>query len=635
MNISFMQNGGGMPPFTYYQPVLINNTSPERYNGSNKTDSAKTTTSKKSDDKEDGFGKIAKLVNALKGLPSDLDLIQNQVSTLLQLAQYGASPGELDAMYAKTAFEIKKAQFSQTKYENVEEYARKVDSLTEMAITPEGGLLVKDVTKKNPEIETVSISKYLQNRNKYVNVTNQELLELRAKKSPKNDKLLDVVNNGTSLIAIDKLLNQYIDQIGTNFYEGTGTSRTQQGKIIQGIEFIQDAINRATIAGIPIDGNGLVIDGLYEAKLITKEQKLQAIQSLEYLKKMLPKNMKTYLLASTGSEKGVLSILENFIYRKTNTEVHFNSTLQDLKQNEGSSNKTDTNKSDELDNNTDVYQNIIRGTGGTNTTFTLKDKDGHVYQTNAIAYPQFTPDEIAPRGSLSLLLNSTNLKGITKGSNYAITFGSQILDPYDLTSVAYIDDANATRVMLPIKYDQGKIVPDLEFVKNNQDIINALNSQNSKDPELIKKLQNVGLIDPFTGLPDMNKFQVYLCINGLATNQTIDNTNYVQEVSKDQHDNYLSLFMNAVKGDKNNNAHADAKEFKYDDFEWWNPFDYFGTDKLYKGTIFLPITENVLQGALSAKSTIKNDDAHELQTDYAQGQIARNMNPTSSNVLGL
>jgi hypothetical protein len=30
-----------------------------------------------------------------------------------------------------------------------------------MAITPEGGLLVKDVTKKNPEIETVSISKYL------------------------------------------------------------------------------------------------------------------------------------------------------------------------------------------------------------------------------------------------------------------------------------------------------------------------------------------------------------------------------------------------------------------------------------------------------------------------------------------
>jgi hypothetical protein len=64
-----------MPPFTYYQPVLINNTSPERYNGSNKTDSAKTTTSKKSDDKEDGFGKIAKLVNALKGLPSDLDLI--------------------------------------------------------------------------------------------------------------------------------------------------------------------------------------------------------------------------------------------------------------------------------------------------------------------------------------------------------------------------------------------------------------------------------------------------------------------------------------------------------------------------------------------------------------------------------
>jgi hypothetical protein len=40
-----------------------------------------------------------------------------------------------------------------------------------------------------------------------MHVTNQELLELRAKKQPKNDKLLDIVNNGTSLIAIDKLIN--------------------------------------------------------------------------------------------------------------------------------------------------------------------------------------------------------------------------------------------------------------------------------------------------------------------------------------------------------------------------------------------------------------------------------------------
>jgi hypothetical protein len=39
---------------------------------------------------------------------------------------------------------------------------------------------------------------------------------------------------------------------------------------------VQNALNRAAAAGIPIDGSGLVTDGLYEAKLITKEQKIQA-----------------------------------------------------------------------------------------------------------------------------------------------------------------------------------------------------------------------------------------------------------------------------------------------------------------------------------------------------------------------
>jgi hypothetical protein len=36
---------------------------------------------------------------------------------------------------------------------------------------------------------------------------------------------------------------------------------------------------------------------------------------------MLPKNMKTYLLATVGNEKDVVNILENFVYSKTNREV--------------------------------------------------------------------------------------------------------------------------------------------------------------------------------------------------------------------------------------------------------------------------------------------------------------------------
>lgn len=634
MNIKFMQSGGGMPPFTYYQPVMVNNASSQRVS---QETSAKESSSKsnKKDDDDDGLSNMIKLVNALKGLPSDLDLLQKDISQILRFASLGMSPDKLAPMYAKIAFDIKKAEFSQSKYLNSEEKATKEESLSEMAITPSGGLLVMNKQKKNPQMETISINEYLENKDKYTTITNGELLEYRAKYSPKNDKILDIVNNGTSLIAIDKLINQYLDQLGTLTYSTQGSVVTQQGKIVQGIEFIQQALDKAKSLGIPLSPSGLMVDGLYDAKLITKDQQIQALHALEYIKKMLPRNMKTYLLATAGSEKQVMALIENFVYSKTNKDVDFTPKLEhnQNKSKKGSSQSSTTSTEDYA---TDIYQNIVRGTGGTDTIFTLKDKDGHSYQTNAVSYPQFVPDSIPPRGSLSLLLSQTNLKGITKGQGYAITFGSQVLDSFDMTNVAYLDDSNAVRVLLPIKYDQGKIVPDLEFVANNKDVINKLNSKNGqKDPELIKKLQSLGLVDPYTGLPDMNKFQPYLCINGLATSQTIDNTSFVQECTKDNKDQYLSLFLNAVKGTKDNKDYADSQEFEFDDFSWWNPADYFGTDKLYTGTIFLPITENALQAGLAAGSNLKNDDAHLLQTDYNQGQIGRNMNQTSSNVLGL
>lgn len=633
MNISFMQNGGGMPPFTYYQPVLINNTSPERYSGSNKTDSAKTTTSKKSNDKEDGFGKIAKLVNALKGLPSDLDLIQNQVSTLLQLAQYGASPGELDAMYAKTAFEIKKAQFSQTKYENVEEYARKVDSLTEMAITPEGGLLVKDRTKKNPEIETVSISKYLQNKNKYMHVTNQELLELRAKKQPKNDKLLDIVNNGTSLIAIDKLINQYLDQLGTNYYEGTGTSRTQQGKIIQGIEFVQNALNRAAAAGIPIDGSGLVTDGLYEAKLITKEQKIQADQALEYIKRMLPKNMKTYLLATVGNEKDVVSILENFVYSKTNREVQFDPKLQKEKDDDSKSGKKsgDKNDNDNVDVKSNLYTNIVANIGGSKSSFTLRDNLGYSVSISATSYPLMQNYSGEPQKATSLSSFLENgAAALYKGGSYAITFGDKVLSPEDMQHVVYRNDHKDVRVILPIKVAAtGEIVPDLNFVKENRDLIDLINKNGINDPQVKKALADTEYIDPYTGKVNINKFQVYFAANGIATDGSIEMGEFMTKVKDSS--KYTQEIKTALQV---KDLEGDVVNYEIDEYSWFNPLDWGENfDQVYEGIIYIPVTENQLQTQTGSDKEIKYEDAYQLESRYQKFDNARYAGETNSNVL--
>jgi hypothetical protein len=84
----------------------------------------------------------------------------------------GANPADLDAMYVKVGINIKKAQFSQQKYDTAEKNAESRGALTEMAITSNGGVVVYDPSTKNPVPKTVSVSTYLKNKDEYTPVTN-------------------------------------------------------------------------------------------------------------------------------------------------------------------------------------------------------------------------------------------------------------------------------------------------------------------------------------------------------------------------------------------------------------------------------------------------------------------------------
>jgi hypothetical protein len=52
----------------------------------------------------------------------------------------------------------------------------------------------------------------------------------------------------------------------------------------------------------------------------------------------------------------------------------------------------------------------------------------------------------------------------------------------------YLNDGNATRTLLPIIKKDGKIVPDVEFIKKNSELIELINSKhgNFEDPEVQK-----------------------------------------------------------------------------------------------------------------------------------------------------
>lgn len=82
-----------------------------------------------------------------------------------------------------------------------------------------------------------------------------------------------------------------------------------------------------------------------------------------------------------------------------------------------------------------------------------------------------------------------------KGNGEAITFGDQVLDKSDYQNVAFMNDGNAMRVIIPVTVDpkgSGKMVPDLKFMEENKELLDLIQKKkNLEDPEVKKNLQKL------------------------------------------------------------------------------------------------------------------------------------------------
>ena len=77
-------------------------------------------------------------------------------------------------------------------------------------------------------------------------------------------------------------------------------------------------------------------------------------------------------------------------------------------------------ESKESESKGNLYSDIVRGIGGSTSTFTLQDKDGNSMSINGVSYPQLG-DKIET-GSISSFMQEFN--SINRSGKYAITFGN-------------------------------------------------------------------------------------------------------------------------------------------------------------------------------------------------------------------
>lgn len=634
INIHKMQNGGGMPPFTYYKPVFVNNgrsrylgQSDDIYGGGGHSSSSSSKSSSESSKGEITDKDLLLLLDKVDALPSDMKQLTKQLYKFYQLRDVGlADTSSLATEYIRAIQSLYTAKTNKELFDKVYDKAEKDNVLNEVAIDPSGRIqgILPDGTFTGVKVDE------LEDYEGFRPVTNLELMNIRSQLKPNDNSILNQVSNGISLQNINKMIKDYLNNLGTSESKTSGYEKRKAQTIEKGLEALQQAQDNGYTSE-----SGL--DGLYKVENLTKTQKDQAALAIDYIYDMLPDNAKellkyhAYKRNEEPTEESAKSIIAKFVTSGTSTTKNHDETMvldaEGKKLGSKSSSSGGSGGSGSEYNN-DLFQNIIFDSGGTESTYTIEDKDGYTMSIKGTQYPNLSVDSskrVPEQCSLNDLLSQYGFFGIYKGGNYAITFGTQILDPNtDYKDIVTLNNGKATRVLLPIKTDSnGKIIPDLNYATNNKEIIDRIN-QELKDHQTIvsedlkQEIRKLNLVNPYTGELDMDRLHPYLLIDGLGTSDNISNKNQFVTETKDKR---------LVKAFRSVDTNVD-----FDEDESWNPADINAFDwytRLYQGTIFIPITQNALQGINAAGTTIKKSYAHDVERITQRGV----MNSANSKLL--
>lgn len=621
-----MQAGGGIPPVTYYTPVSVPDTSTQLPVENNESNSSSTKTDKgQITDKE-----VLDMVEKIKGLPNDTtELISDlryfyKVKNLYDNGTINSS--QLSDRFLSTLQKLKIADFNKLEYDKAYDKVNQSGGLGEVAITDSGKIVVKN----EDGIQQISSKDYLNNPDKYQVLTNSNLLYLRAH-DPNfsyQNEILGVVENGIGLSSINKMIEESIGNLGTNTFSNQGYSYKKEGQITKGIELLQDLAQKG------INLNGMSIDGMYKNKIITKDQYQQASQAIQYIYNTLPTNAHTLLEIKSGNKdnpkKGALDLITKLVMSRTSNTLDYSIDYQkDI--NEDGSSKTKTS-SKEIKSN--PLLNIVEGKGGENSSFELNTGTSVKMSTRGVNYNPISQKDSSPikETSLENLLVDSGLMGIMS-QNGAVTFGDQIIDPSNFKNIVY-RGKGITRVILPTRQVDGKDVPDFtimdEYLEAQKEINKISKDLPKEEQERLQGeiLYNHGLmelLDPNTGLPNLDRFRVFVAADAYGSDKddVIKNSPLVEEVDND---NKIYQNIGKILSTKDN-------PYELDTFNFLNPLDYFGVDKIYSGVVYIPINNNKLQSITAYGDQVDSSSATQLETDYQQFIKKQSMKSTSANVL--
>lgn len=606
MKINKMQQGGGMPPFTYYQPVFVNTAQP-RYLSQESSSSRSSSNSSSSEMKGEITDKdLLSMLEKVDGLPSDMQAIYQQLASFYDMKDLGIpNTTSLANQYISVLSALKTVKYSKEQFDNAYTNANKKDALNEVAISEDGRIIVQ--TENGIESKSLDeLKEMIDNNESYLPLTNSNLLRIRAEGQPYDSSIISQVNNAISLPYINKLIHDYLGNLGSSERAGN----TYEQRRAQTIEKGLAALQQAEDSGEYVSESGL--DGLYNVTTLTKTQIDQARAALKYIYEMLPTNAKTLLKYKTdGTNEGAKSLINQFILSETSDTVRKTENMVLDSEGKKLGSKSSTSGSDKGINLNPAMAFLL----GEGYSQKISLNVGNSNSINVLGrYGILVDHSGKPIGATQSLADVINgqYAGILDFDN--ATFGGHKINSLESQNTL-LKNADTVGMDLPIDMQalsQGYIKPDLaktvQLEKADEEIITSGINQNDyvKVNQIYQKYNlppkysqtangwvlNSDIYRRFAAIQATVDGRVLDDVNELS-NQDLQ-TQLVEEVS----DNAERKNIEKLIQQRTNN-----KSYDIDNGWLWG---LFGGDHIYKGTIFIPVRENALIAATLAGPSTSN-----------------------------
>lgn len=615
------QQGGTTPPFVAYQPVIV---SDKRTTATQEEALAAKATKESESGKLSSKDLYTMLKEKLKGLPNDVNIAMNQLQQLEQLTSMdfdGSFTQNIESKYLSTLQTMNQLSFSREQYDKALDNVKSNGGLNEAAINQYGQVYMtngKDYKLMSPEKAKQSGWKQM---------TNQDLLYLRANDPSLSgkDEILNVVNNGIGISQVTKMIQDSIGNLGTNSNSETAYATTQQGQLIQGLN---DFIKAAQETG-QYDAS---IEDLYKAQIINKTQASQAQQAIAYIYKTLPQNAKSLLKTRTegGTDKEALNLISTLVLSKTSEDRSFTVDLEGGPTKKSMSKDANAGSKDDTELKTSLPLQVMQDMGEADVAPVTIDKgDGVQMSVYGSFFSAINDKKGEPivNTSLQNMLAQSGLQDIVKNVRN-ITFGDQKLTPEQLSKITY-NNTGIVRADLPVNEDGTVKLSVLDDFNAAMNEIKGLGNASREQVEAIKAKYHLDQYLKDDGTPDPKHTAPFILTEGYTTEKNgIEDTAYVKHI-KNPTDDQIQL----IKDSLTVGTGKDAKVPDIDTFDWYNPFDYFGTENIYKATVYIPISNNVGAAVRGGNQNLDYNEALKYEMKYRNFQRMNNAKTTSADVL--